>query len=64
VRYYEDILQPNGETKRVRPQLVWSKKEVPTKPLAQRRLDLILSRINDYSCQPTRIATVAEFAVH
>jgi integrase len=62
VRYYEDILQPNGETKRVRPQLVWSKKEVPTKPLAQRRLDLILSRINDYSYQPTRIATVAEFA--
>ena len=62
VRYREDVIKPDGTVVRTRPQLVWSKKEVPTLPLAKRRLSAILSRINDYSYQPTRMATVAEFA--
>jgi integrase len=40
-----------------------TKKELPTQRLAARKLDEILSRINDRAYQPTRIATVAEFAV-
>jgi hypothetical protein len=39
-----------------------TKKELPTQRLAARKLDEILSRINDYAYQPTRISTVAEFA--
>jgi len=62
VRYREDVIKPDGTVVRTRPQLVWSKKEVPTLPLAKRRLAAILNRINDYSYQPTRMATVAEFA--
>jgi integrase len=40
-----------------------TKKELPTQRLAARKLDEILSRINHTDYQPTRIATVAEFAV-
>jgi integrase len=62
-RYREDLIRPDGNTVRTRPQVVLgTKKELPTKRLAARKLDEILSRINDYSYQPTRIATVAEFA--
>src|SRR6266568_4286793 len=39
-----------------------TKKELPTQRLAARKLDEILSRINDYAYQPTRISTIAEFA--
>jgi integrase len=39
-----------------------TKKELPPRRLAARKLDEILARINDYSYQPTRIATIAEFA--
>ena len=62
-RYREDLIRPDGNTVRTRPQVVLgTKKELPTKRLAARKLDEILSRINDYSYQPTRIATVTEFA--
>jgi integrase len=62
-RYREDLIGPDGNTVRTRPQVVLgTKKELPTKRLAARKLDEILSRINDYSYQPIRIATVAEFA--
>jgi len=62
VRYREDILRADGTAVRTRPQLVWPRSEVSTLPLAKRRLAAILSRINDYSYQPARMATVAEFA--
>src|SRR5262249_28317300 len=62
VRYREDVIRPNGTVVRTRPQLVWSKSEVPTLPLAKRRLAAILNRINDYAYQPARMATVSEFA--
>jgi integrase len=62
-RYREDLIGPDGKTVRTRPQVVLgTKKQLPTKRLAARRLDEILSRINDWSYQPTRIATVADFA--
>jgi integrase len=64
VRYREDVIRPDGTVVRTRPQLVWSKAEVPTLPLAKRRLAAILNRINDYAYQPARMATVAEFAKH
>jgi integrase len=62
-RYREDIIQADGSTVRTRPQIVLgTKKELPTQRLAARKLDEILSRINDTTYQPTRIATIAEFA--
>jgi integrase len=39
-----------------------TKKELPTKYLAARKLDEILDRINSRTYQPSRITTVAEFA--
>lgn len=62
-RYREDVIQADGNIVRTRPQIVLgTRQELPTLRLAARKLDEILSRINDYSYQPTRIATVAEFA--
>jgi hypothetical protein len=62
-RYREDVIQADGSIVRTRPQIVLgTKKELPTQRLAARKLDEILSRINDCSYQPTRIATVGEFA--
>src|SRR5260370_24903070 len=62
-RYREDVIQANGSTVRTRPQLVLgTKKELPTRRLATRKLDEILSRINAWSYQPSRIATIEQFA--
>jgi Phage integrase, N-terminal SAM-like domain len=62
-RYREDMIQADGVVVRARPQIILgTKKDLPTKRLAARRLDEILSRINDHAYRPTRIATVAEFA--
>lgn len=62
-RYREDTIRPDGSVIRTRPQVVLgTKKELPTQRLAARKLDEILSRINDYAYQPTRTATIAEFA--
>jgi hypothetical protein len=62
-RYREDSIQADGSTIRTRPQIVLgTKKELPTLRLATRKLDELLLRINDYSYQPTRITTVADFA--
>lgn len=62
-RHREDTIRPDGSVIRARPQIVLgTKKELPTQRLAARKLDEILSRINDCAYQPTRIATVAEFA--
>ena len=63
-RYREDTIRPDGTVIRVRRQIVLgTKKELPTRRLAARKLDEVLSRINAREYQPTRIATVAEFAV-
>jgi integrase len=63
-RYREDTIRPDGTIIRLRPQIVLgTKKELPTRRLAARKLDEVLSRINDRAYQPTRIATISEFAV-
>ena len=62
-RYREDVIRADGSTVRTRPQLVLgTKKELPTRRLATRKLDEILSRINAWSYQPSRIATIEQFA--
>jgi integrase len=62
-RYREDTIRADGSIIRTRPQvLLGTKQDLPTQRLAHRKLDEILSRINDSSYQPTRTATVAEFA--
>jgi integrase len=61
-RYREDIIRADGTVVRTRPQIVLgTKKELPTQRLAARKLDEILSRINNCFYQPTRMATVTEF---
>jgi len=63
-RYREDVIRPDGSTVRTRPQVVLgTKKDLPTQKLAVRKLNEILSPINADSYQPTRIATVVEFAI-
>jgi len=62
-RYREDVIRADGSVVRTRPQVVLgTKKELPTQRLAARKLDEILSRINNSYYQPTRMATVTEFA--
>jgi integrase len=62
-RYREDIVAQDGTVSRVRHSTVLgTKSELATKRLAQRRLELILARINAPEYRPGRIATVAEFA--
>lgn len=61
-RYREDVIR-EGKVIRTRPQVVLgTKRELPTQRLATRKLDEILSRINASTYQPTRTATVNEFA--
>jgi integrase len=62
-RYREDTIRADGIVVRTRPQVVLgTKKDLPTKRLAARKLDEILCRINDVAYQSSRIATVAGFA--
>lgn len=62
-RWREDVVTASGETRRVyRAEVLGTKRELPTAKLAQRRLDLVLARINAPSYRPGRTATVAEFA--
>lgn len=62
-KYREDIIGPDGVTVRVqRRTRLGTKKEYPTKPLARRRLEQLLCRINAPEYRPGRVATVAEFA--
>jgi integrase len=63
-RYREDIIGEDGKRKRIRRNvLLGSKKEYPTQRLAERVLDRLLFRINDPGYRPSRVATVAEFAL-
>jgi integrase len=62
-RYREDVIREDGQRKRVRRNvLLGTKKEYPTRRLAERVLDRHLLRINDPGYRPCRVATVAEFA--
>jgi hypothetical protein len=61
-QYREDVVDSTGAVHRVcRKVLLGTKRELPTRKLAQRRLDLVLSRINPPTYRPGRVATFAEF---
>jgi integrase len=62
-RYREDVIRTDGSAVRTRPQVkLGTKKDLPTKRLAMRKLDEVLFRINAPTYQPTRTATIEEFA--
>ena len=62
-RYREDVIGPDGQVRRERKAIVLgTKREYPTKHLAERRMDVLLARINDYSYRPGRVSTLGEFA--
>ena len=49
-RYREDVVLPDGTIVRTRPQvLLGTKRELPTRRLATRKLDEILVRINSFN---------------
>jgi integrase len=60
-RYREDVITGEG-TKRIRREVtLGSKRELPTKRLAERRMEVVLARINGFEYRPTRSATFGEF---
>lgn len=62
-RWREDMVQTGGSVRRIeRSAILGTERELKTKRLAQRRLDLILCRINAPEYRPGRVASVAEFA--
>lgn len=62
-RYRESLIGENGGEIRIRRStLLGSKKDLPTKRLAERRLEVVLAPINSLSYRPGRVATVEEFA--
>jgi integrase len=61
-RYREDVIGIDGNTRRIRREVILgSKRELPTKRLAQRRMDSALSRINGLDYRPGRVATFEDF---
>ena len=61
-RYREDVVEITGTTRRVRRSVILgTKRELPTKRLAERRLATILARINCLDYRPGRAATFGEF---
>jgi len=61
-QYREDVVDSTGQVhRRCRKVLLGTVREIPTRKLAQRRLDLVLSRINAPTYRPGRVATFAEF---
>src|SRR5260370_40491148 len=61
-RYREDVVDISGTTRRVRRSVILgTKRELPTKRLAERRLAAILARINCLDYRPGRAATFGEF---
>jgi integrase len=60
-RYREDVIS-GGETIRIRREVILgSKRELPTKRLAERRMEVVLARVNGLHYQPARISTFGEF---
>jgi len=62
-KYREDVIDATGHTRRRQVTVtLGSKKEIPTKPLAKRRMEIILARINSPEYRPGRFAKMDEFA--
>lgn len=61
-RLREDFIGPDGKTKRVRREVtLGTLSELPTKKLAQRRADLMLSRVNRPDYRPGKVIGFEEF---
>lgn len=61
-RYREDVIGTDGRIRRVRRYVILgTKRELPTKRLAERRMDALLSRVNGLEYRPGRAATFSEF---
>ena len=62
-RYRESIVGHDGHEVRIRRSVILgSKRDFPTKRLAERRLEVFIAPINSISYRPGRVATVEEFA--
>jgi len=62
-RYRESVLGPDGREIRIRRSVILgSRRELPTKRLAERGLEVLLAPINSISFRPGRVATLEEFA--
>jgi integrase len=59
-RYREDVITAQG-TKRIRREVILGCKRQMTKPLAERRMEIVLARINGLDYRPGRVATFGEF---
>jgi len=59
-RYREDEITNEG-TKRVRREVILGSKREMTKHLAERQMEIVLSRINGFNYRPGRVATFGEF---
>lgn len=59
-RYREDVITGQG-TKRVRREVILGSRREMTKPLAERRMEVVLARINGLDYRPGRVATFGEF---
>jgi integrase len=60
-RYREDVITSEG-TERIRREVILgTKRELPTKHLAERRMEVVLARINGFAYRPGRVATFGEF---
>jgi integrase len=59
-RYREDEITNEG-TKRVRREVILGSKKEMTKYLAERQMEIVLSRINGFDYRPGRVATFGEF---
>lgn len=62
-KYRDDVVEQDGTVTRVQRRTpLGTKREYPTKRLAERKLEQILCRINAVEYRPGRMATLAEFA--
>jgi integrase len=59
-RYREDVITGQG-TMRIRREVILGCKREMTKPLAERRMEVVLARINGLDYRPGRVATFGEF---
>src|SRR5437879_6858402 len=59
-RLREDLMTGEG-TKRIRREVILGCKREMTKPLAERRMEVVLARINGLDYRPRRAATFSEF---
>lgn len=62
-RYRESFLDAGGKEQRVKRAVVLgSRKELPTRRLAERRMEVLLAPVNSLAYRPGRVAMIEEFA--